>query len=95
MVPRTPFRLPARCQAQPSPGEQHASRPIPIQAEKKEAMPSHEDVHYCPSCELRFAYRTELEDHILHDHPAQADLVQGHDPYHREQSAAHDDPPTQ
>jgi hypothetical protein len=24
--------------------------------------------HQCPCCELRFAWRTELEDHVLTDH---------------------------
>lgn len=54
-------------------------------------MPSHEDVHYCPSCELRFKFRTELDDHILREHPSQADLVQGRDPYGREPPAEHHD----
>jgi hypothetical protein len=26
-------------------------------------------VHQCPKCELRFAWKTELDDHIWHDHP--------------------------
>jgi hypothetical protein len=26
-------------------------------------------VHQCPKCELRFAWKTELEDHCWHDHP--------------------------
>lgn len=26
-------------------------------------------VHQCPKCELRFAYKTELDDHCWHDHP--------------------------
>jgi hypothetical protein len=27
------------------------------------------DVHQCPYCELRFATRNELEDHVGADHP--------------------------
>lgn len=26
-------------------------------------------VHHCPKCELRFSYKTELDDHCWHDHP--------------------------
>ena len=26
-------------------------------------------VHQCPKCELKFAYRTELDYHCGHDHP--------------------------
>jgi hypothetical protein len=26
-------------------------------------------VHQCPKCELRFAYKTEVDDHCRHDHP--------------------------
>lgn len=26
-------------------------------------------VHQCPICELRFAFRTELESHVVEDHP--------------------------
>jgi hypothetical protein len=26
-------------------------------------------VHHCPKCELRFDWRTELDDHCWHDHP--------------------------
>jgi hypothetical protein len=26
-------------------------------------------VHQCPKCELRFGWKTELEDHCWHDHP--------------------------
>lgn len=26
-------------------------------------------VHQCPKCELRFALKTELDDHCWHDHP--------------------------
>jgi nucleotide-binding universal stress UspA family protein len=33
-------------------------------------------IHQCPRCELRFAYRTELEDHLLTEHvPAITDDV--------------------
>ena len=27
-------------------------------------------VHQCPKCELRFTWKTELDDHCAHDHPA-------------------------
>lgn len=30
------------------------------------------DVHNCPRCELRFAHRSEVEDHLRRDHPAVA-----------------------
>ena len=26
-------------------------------------------VHQCPKCELRFEWKTELDDHCWHDHP--------------------------
>ena len=26
-------------------------------------------IHQCPKCELRFEFRTELDDHCWHDHP--------------------------
>ena len=26
-------------------------------------------VHQCPKCELRFSWKTELDDHCWHDHP--------------------------
>ncbi len=26
-------------------------------------------VHQCPICELRFTFRTELESHLVADHP--------------------------
>ena len=25
-------------------------------------------IHHCPKCELRFTYKTELDDHLWHDH---------------------------
>lgn len=25
--------------------------------------------HQCPKCELRFTYKTEVDDHCWHDHP--------------------------
>ena len=31
------------------------------------------DVHQCHKCELRFASRTELEDHCAIDHPVDVD----------------------
>ncbi len=27
-------------------------------------------IHQCPKCDLRFTWKTELDDHCLHDHPA-------------------------
>jgi hypothetical protein len=30
-------------------------------------------IHQCPRCELRFAFHTELEDHLRVDHPAPVD----------------------
>jgi len=26
-------------------------------------------IHQCPKCELRFEWKTELDDHCWHDHP--------------------------
>jgi hypothetical protein len=26
-------------------------------------------IHQCPKCELRFEWKTELDDHCSHDHP--------------------------
>jgi hypothetical protein len=26
-------------------------------------------VHQCPKCELRFSWRTELDDHLREEHP--------------------------
>jgi hypothetical protein len=26
-------------------------------------------IHQCPKCELRFTWKTELDDHCAHDHP--------------------------
>ncbi len=26
-------------------------------------------VHQCPKCELRFSFKTEVDDHCWHDHP--------------------------
>ena len=26
-------------------------------------------IHQCPKCELRYSWKTELDDHIWHDHP--------------------------
>ncbi len=45
------------------------------------------DVHPCPACDLKFWYRTELEDHLRRDHPDQADLVD-HDLYPAERPEA-------
>jgi hypothetical protein len=30
-------------------------------------------IHQCPRCELRFAFHTEVEDHLHVDHPAPVD----------------------
>jgi hypothetical protein len=32
-------------------------------------MTTADSVHQCPRCDLRFAFRTELEDHLRADHP--------------------------
>lgn len=26
-------------------------------------------IHHCPKCELRFTWKTELDDHCANDHP--------------------------
>ena len=26
-------------------------------------------IHQCPKCELRFTWKTELDDHCINDHP--------------------------
>jgi hypothetical protein len=26
-------------------------------------------IHQCPKCELRFTWKTELDDHCVNDHP--------------------------
>jgi hypothetical protein len=31
------------------------------------------DIHQCPHCALRFLSRTELEDHVRAEHPAELD----------------------
>jgi hypothetical protein len=31
------------------------------------------DVHQCPYCELRFATRNEVDDHVATDHPRAVD----------------------
>jgi hypothetical protein len=35
----------------------------------------------CPYCDLRFKYHNEIKDHILHDHPARASVVEGIEPH--------------
>jgi hypothetical protein len=37
----------------------------------KGELPHHP--HQCPCCELRFAWRTELEDHVVADHEGPPD----------------------
>ena len=32
-------------------------------------MTTKHDVHFCPYCELRFSYLSELKDHVLCEHP--------------------------
>ena len=32
-------------------------------------MESSMTVHHCPKCELRFNWKTEVDDHCWHDHP--------------------------
>ena len=32
--------------------------------------------HQCPFCELRFDTHHEVQDHILHEHPAEAKLAE-------------------
>jgi hypothetical protein len=32
--------------------------------------------HQCPYCELRFATHHEVQDHIMHDHPARAKVAE-------------------
>jgi hypothetical protein len=41
------------------------SWPAEIALGQKERMMT---VHQCPKCELRFAWKTELDDHCWHDH---------------------------
>jgi hypothetical protein len=36
--------------------------------------------HACPYCELIFSYHTEVKDHILHDHPEHAEVVDSIEP---------------
>ena len=40
-----------------------------------------ETEHQCPYCELRFAYRAEVKDHITHDHPEHRHVVEDLDPH--------------
>jgi hypothetical protein len=37
--------------------------------------------HQCPYCELRFSYLTEVKDHVTHDHPDHAHVVDALDPH--------------
>ncbi|HEY8300650.1 MAG TPA: hypothetical protein VIG48_02000 [Jatrophihabitans sp.] len=39
-------------------------------------------VHQCPKCELKFSYKTEVDDHCRHDHPE----------FRHEYPAVHHDP---
>jgi hypothetical protein len=36
--------------------------------------------HTCPYCELIFGYHNEVKDHILHDHPEHAAVVDSIEP---------------
>lgn len=44
-------------------------------------MTEYERVHTCPYCELRFLYMTEVKDHVLHDHPEHAKVVESAEPH--------------
>jgi hypothetical protein len=37
--------------------------------------------HTCPYCELIFSYHNEVKDHILHDHPEHAAVVDTIEPH--------------
>jgi hypothetical protein len=37
--------------------------------------------HQCPYCDLRFTYHNEIKDHIMHDHPARANVVVAIEPH--------------
>jgi hypothetical protein len=37
--------------------------------------------HACPYCELIFSYHNEVKDHILHDHPEHASVVESIEPH--------------
>jgi hypothetical protein len=37
--------------------------------------------HACPYCDLMFLYHSEVKDHILHDHPEHAAVVDSIDPH--------------
>ena len=48
-------------------------------------------VHQCPKCELKFAYKTEVDDHCRHDHPEfRHEYPAAH---HAEEPVAHPAPP--
>ena len=36
--------------------------------------------HACPYCELIFSYHNEVKDHIIHDHPEHAAMVESIEP---------------
>jgi hypothetical protein len=36
--------------------------------------------HACPYCDLMFSYHNEVKDHILHDHPEHAAVVDSIEP---------------
>jgi hypothetical protein len=36
--------------------------------------------HACPYCELIFSYHNEVKDHIIHDHPEHAEMVESIEP---------------
>jgi 5-methylcytosine-specific restriction endonuclease McrA len=36
--------------------------------------------HTCPYCELVFSYHNEVKDHIVHDHPEHAAVVDSIEP---------------
>ncbi len=37
--------------------------------------------HTCPYCDLVFLYHNEVKDHILHDHPTHAHVVDSIEPH--------------
>ena len=44
-----------------------------LSARRRRCDTGHVSVHQCPYCELRFATRNEVEDHIAVDHPRAVD----------------------
>jgi hypothetical protein len=42
---------------------------------------SESTTHACPYCELIFSYHNEVKDHIVHDHPEHAAVVDSIEPH--------------